>query len=379
MPLEAVLALALLAGIIPTRADAAPQSSLSSAPARGFRFAALSDSRGRFGGVNDPVLTLLADHIKADSGAKSVIFPGDMVSGGKIWPGKTRGQLDHWKEVMGPLYAAPAMEGLKVYPGLGNHEVWGKGGDKAFRAAFPGLPANGPEGAKGLAYSFDQGGIHFVMLDTTGSGEGGKPGAAGLPLDWLRSDLKTARQMGARRIFVFGHDPAFPVANHIKDSLPRVGGKDGPSSSAREGLKARDVFWDLLREFKVTAYVCGHEHLNSVESVGGVFQVVAGAAGAPLSRPNPCVDGEGRVAEADAGDFEEKRPYYDLMGYPRGKGGNCQASPDFWGGVFFGYALFEVAEDGVDLSFWGVEPKPGNKTELPEGASLRLMHSRRFR
>ncbi|MBI4677717.1 MAG: metallophosphoesterase [Elusimicrobia bacterium] len=346
----------------------------------GLRFVVLSDSRGRDYGVNDAALALLVDHIKKDSGAEFVAFPGDMVYGGKVSAGKTREQLVHWRGVMEPLYASPGLVGLKVYPGIGNHEVWVPGGDKAFLEVFPELPANGPEGEKGLTYSFDFRGVHFVMLDTAGGHADGEKGVRGLPLDWLRADLNAARERGAKRFFAFGHDPAFPVGpGHIGDSLPRLGRKRLFRDLDPSGLKARDAFWDLLRENRVTAYVCGHEHLNAVESVRGVAQVVAGAAGAPLSSFNPCVDEDGEVPEQDRRGYKKTLPYYKALGYPHGKGGNCQASPDFWGGRFFGYALFEVSDAGVSVSFWGVEPKPGSKTEALDGASVRLMHRRRLR
>ncbi|MBI5625061.1 MAG: metallophosphoesterase [Elusimicrobia bacterium] len=368
-------ALAFCLGLVSGRA----QAEVSTDSAGGFVFAAFSDSRGSDRGINKSVLSRLVSHIKEESGARVVVFPGDMIKGGGAALRSLRSQFSAWREVMAPLYAEPRLEGLKVYPGLGNHEVWGRGGPEAFRQAFPDLPGNGPEAGAGLTYSFDKGGVHFVMLDTTGSGEGGRSGAGGLPLAWLRADLAAARASGVRHIFVFGHDPAFPVSpGHIKDSLPRVG-KRRWKGSDRADLKARDAFWDLLREFEVAAYVCGHEHVNAVESVRGVFQVTAGAGGAPLARLNPCSDPEGRVAEEDLEDFEKTKPYYELLSYPHGRGGNCQAGEDFWGGAFFGYAVFEVSDSGVGLAFWGVEPKPGSKTEVPEGASLRLMHSRRLR
>ncbi|MFA6317278.1 MAG: metallophosphoesterase [Elusimicrobiota bacterium] len=354
-------------------------ASASTASAQGFRFVGFSDSRGRDRGVNDAVLSLLAAHIKDASGAELVVFPGDMVSGGGASFLGIRDQLAHWREVMEPLYNDERFFGARVYPGLGNHEVWGTDGEKAFLEVFPKLPGNGPKGSEGLAYSFDRGTVHFVMLDTTGSGPGGKQGAAGLPLDWLRSDLKAARERGAEHVFVFGHDPAFPVASHVAGSLPQLGRKRLFRGYDLSGVKARDAFWKLLAEFKVAAYVCGHEHLNAIESIDGVFQVVAGAAGAPLYRPNPCGGAEAGLVGKDLEDFEKRSPYYDLLGYPSGKGGNCQASPDFWGASVFGYFLFEVAGGSVTVQLWGVEPKPDSRTEVPEGASVRLLYSRTLR
>jgi len=51
----------------------------------------------------------------------------------------------------------------------------------------------------------------------------------------------------------------------------------------------------LLSEYKVAAYICGHEHSYGSghehsygrQSVDGVYQVVAGSSGAPLYYFNP--------------------------------------------------------------------------------------------
>ena len=126
---------------------------VSTAPAGVYRFAALSDSRRSDKGVNDAVLSLLVKHVKDESGAQLVVFPGDMVRGGGEFFSGIRGQLNHWKEVMAPLYSDPRLAGLKVYPGLGNHEAWGRGGARAFLKTFQELPRNGPKGSEGLTYS----------------------------------------------------------------------------------------------------------------------------------------------------------------------------------------------------------------------------------
>ncbi|MEW5907150.1 MAG: metallophosphoesterase, partial [Elusimicrobiota bacterium] len=339
--------------------------------AAGFSFVAMSDSRGAFKGVNAPVLRLLVEHALSRPGVRFIAFPGDMVNGGKVSARRTRSELEEWRRVMAPAYESPVLAGLKVYPGIGNHEVYRFGGVAAFRKVFPELPQNGPEGEEGLIYSFDHGNAHFVMLDTNQwevEGRGREQAWRKVRhLGWLRADLAAARGRGLEHIFVFGHEPAFPVsAHHVGDGLPNVGWDDefGKDPSFRE---ERDAFWALLKEFDAAAYVCGHEHANAIESVQGLHQILAGGAGAPLYEFLPCAKGGER--------YREMVPYYKALGYPHGEGDNCQASADFWGSRSFGYFLIRIDGKAVTAEYWGVEPKDGSRTNLPKGAELRLMRS----
>jgi len=160
------------------------------------------------------------------------------------------------------------------YPVAGNHEVetpedmawlrtWAENG-------IPGLVRYGPEHSELTTYSFDHGQAHFIVLNQyyTGTADTGGDGDIVDPLyDWLRYDLEQTDQPF---IFVFGHEPIVSVPDmdsgrvrHLGDSLDAH-----PENNHR--------FQTLLREHKVTAYVCGHTHSFSVASINGLTQIDAG-------------------------------------------------------------------------------------------------------
>jgi hypothetical protein len=84
--------------------------------------------------------------------------------------------------------------------------------------------------------------------------------------DWLASDLAATT---ADHIFVFGHEPAYPVGPHLGNSLDAY-----PAE--------RDAFWQLLVDHEVDIYFAGHEHLYNHVVVEGVHQVISGTCGAPI-------------------------------------------------------------------------------------------------
>ncbi|OGR60137.1 MAG: hypothetical protein A2X36_12185 [Elusimicrobia bacterium GWA2_69_24] len=362
------LAATSLAGILLAAAPCLPLG------AEDFSFAVFCDSRGEKSGVNEPVLRLLVDHIAASSAAFTV-FPGDMVSGSGKDPEVLPRELARWKEIMAPL---------KVWPVTGNHEMRRAEGVAAYRQAFPGLPANGPKGEEGFTYSFDRGDSHFAVVNT----EHWDLGDPADPkddksmthqvwdLDWLRADLEAARRRGARHLFVFGHQPAFPVAEgHLISALPNVGWKRFFwSRSDRKYLRLRDAFWKILADNRVAAYFCGDDHAYGRQSIQGVYQIVTGTAGAPLYALAPCHEPKGGLPQLPHEwlTFGAAKRYYKALGYPHGKGDKCQASNDFVGGNFFGYSVLEVHADSVAVKTWGVPARQGSRVAAEPGAALRV-------
>lgn len=121
-----------------------------------------------------------------------------------------------------------------VYSTPGNHDVrwWNANGKSDFESSV------GP-----LYQSFDYGGIHFVLLDTSVQFElDGKINKA--QLNWLKDDLASVPE--AIPIIVFGHHP-FKINNN---------------------LTARDELLQVLKPYNVLAYMCGHLHYygNVVEN-----------------------------------------------------------------------------------------------------------------
>jgi hypothetical protein len=242
------------------------------------------------------------------------VFTGDLISGYTTREDDFRAQLRSWKRIYGPLGRQ-----MPIYAGMGNHEALldvfeddtqaDKPGEKSAEAVFASEfvhPMNGPEPErpglppyKGTVYSFGYAGCHFVQLNSDywySSNPEVRPGSPFgrlLPgqLDWFEKDLEQAKQAGARHIFVFVHEPAFPNGGHVSDALWE-GGKP-------QGIAARDRLWAAASRAGVVAVFSGHEHnysrtlINAETPVeyGGAanpafqkatWQVIQGAAGAPF-------------------------------------------------------------------------------------------------
>jgi hypothetical protein len=169
------------------------------------------------------------------------------------------------------------------YPVVGNHDVINTGNVtidtngwrlRALRAyatnALPGIVSWGPDvasrlpgyeqgGPRDTTYSFDYGNCHFIVLDEYCKNDWPGP-ASNYPgrgtawifkptQAWLSNDLsRTTRE----HIFVFGHEPA-------------------PREAA-----GSNTFWNLLADRKVTAYIHGHDHVQAVTNVAGVWRVSLG-------------------------------------------------------------------------------------------------------
>jgi len=243
-----------------------------------------------------------------------LIFTGDLINGYTTREDDFRAQLRSWKRIYGTLWHE-----VPIYTGMGNHESLidiyadttqvDKQGEQSAEAVFASEfvhPMNGPEPEraglppyKGSVYSFDYAGCHFTQLNSDywysshPQEHEGNPFGRLLPgqLEWLEKDLAAARSAGARHIFVFVHEPAFPNGGHMQDSL--WGGGDA------EGAMVRDRFWSIVTKAGASAVFSGHEHNYSRTLIDGktpvhrdgtpnpafakpTWQITQGAAGAPF-------------------------------------------------------------------------------------------------
>lgn len=345
-----------------------------------LKFVAMSDSRGSDAGVNKKVLSALIEHmVKTQPDAKFLIFAGDLVDGSKTNPDQTVTELLNWKEVMSPIYNNPNMVWPKIWVVVGNHEVQHPKDEENFRKIFPDVFLNGPSDEKGISYSFDYEKHHFVFV-TSDRWYYGNPNDTTddkrdwhyiKNLDWLENDLKEARKRGVTDIFITSHEPAFPIGGHLRDGLPNLGLKlKLPLDSTRQWyLNQRNEFLRILKGYKVTAYICGHEHLYGRESVDGIYQIVAGSSGAPLYYFNPKYD-EPKNPEHEF-TYEEAVPYYQTLNYFYGPGENSQASRDFVGVRAFEYVVFDVKKNKVDVTTYGAFPK--EKTNDKLGSEINII------
>ncbi len=219
-----------------------------------FRFVVMGDSRGSDDGIDTKVFRELLKQAGSES-PEFILFAGDMTTGSKhrdIY----RRRLLEWRAIVGE-------SGIPVYIAIGNHEVKSELSEDILRSIFD-MPRNGPVQFKGLAYSFDYHNAHFIALDTDGYKNFHRIDTE--QLDWLKEDLENNKN---KPIFVFGHEPAYPVYSHIKGSLDRYSSK-------------RDELWDIFRKYGVTVYFCAHEHLYNRSKHEGVYQIITGGAGAHL-------------------------------------------------------------------------------------------------
>jgi predicted phosphodiesterase len=231
---------------------------VSSGYAQTFSFVSMADSRGSDEGVNDAVLSGIVDLVLQED-VDFVLFPGDLVNGSSNTATLTS-QLNHWRDVVAPLYLTD-LYGAKVYAGPGNHEIVNSASEGVWQSIFSDLPSNGPAGETYMTYSFDYLNSHFVMLNTDRAGN-----RHTLNYDWLASDLAATT---ADHIFVFGHEPAYPVGPHLGSSLDVY-----PDE--------RDAFWQLLVAHDADIYFAGHEHLYDHQEIERVHQVINGTCGAPI-------------------------------------------------------------------------------------------------
>ena len=146
---------------------------------------------------------------------------------------------------------------VPIYFAAGNHEIRGSAANEAiYRQRV----------SPNLYYSFDYGTAHLVVLDTDIVGQEHR--IMGAQFAALENDLRRA-QGHARHIFVFMHQQPYPVSLHIGSSLDVY-----PAD--------RDRFQALLEKYHVEALITGHEHLYDDSVRGGVREIIAGGAGAPL-------------------------------------------------------------------------------------------------
>jgi hypothetical protein len=306
------------------------------APAKGsedtFSFAVMCDSRGTKPSepVNVRVLQALLEDARSKS-ARFVCFPGDMILGYCGDEDEYRRQLRLWKSAVSDV-----LHEMPIYVTMGNHDVLThRDRDKFGSYDIDGVlkggklvasedvlseefvnPTDGPASPEKpqapaygeTCYSFDYGDAHFVVLNTnywmatrSFPHEPGDPCRLyergypeGLIMDrqmaWVSDDLRRARSAGARHIFVFAHEPAFPVGAHADDAMYYEG--DATLSLKRAVRARRHTFWKMLSDNGVLVAFFGDEHNYSRSLIGPagdaiydppVWHIITGGAGAPPS------------------------------------------------------------------------------------------------
>lgn len=263
----------------------------------------------------------------ADIGAmpdmpKRFFFTGDMVLALKSGTTDLSSQLDAWAALWN---GGPIAKKVDLLPMPGNHEMLYKdkssglelanvGADDVFvkwlaAQGFDAHAGNGPtnvapnadalmDDQSRLSYSFDDGAVHFVVLDTDTWTSTQDPstsaGALGwIALHWLQGDLKAAQANAAiTSIFVLGHKP-------IVSPSGVASGSEAIYPSLTSALTTA-----LDETPKVKGYFSAHAHLwdsRKLPGTRGVAQIIAGNGGSQLDT--------GGVLTSDTYGFTEARVY----------------------------------------------------------------------
>jgi hypothetical protein len=241
---------------------------------------------------------------------KYFFFVGDLVTNLVSGPSTLQTQLDAWAQVWA---ASPIASHVELVPVVGNHEMLYKDSNKdeisnpsadgvwtTWLAAnhFGQHAGNGPTDAapnadalqddqSALTYSFDDGGAHYVVLDTDSWTTTPDPPTSSTQIGWvaehwLAADLAAAQANPAiTGIYVFGHKPVV---------APSTSGSDGAMNAAL----VPGIAQLLDRTPKVKGYFGAHVHewwSTQLPGMRGVWQIVAGNGGSQLdsawTEPSP--------------------------------------------------------------------------------------------
>jgi predicted phosphodiesterase len=222
-----------------------------------------------------PFLGMMAKKIASENPAL-VIHIGDLINGyytTKTSPmhGKYNQMFYNWKAAVKPIYDFERGTGIPLYVVRGNHEDGKLVTDSDLKNAYlqdiaPFMPQNGPEQEKGLSYSISHRQVSFFAVDEYSIKELGLlRGLIDQP--WLTDQLSKQKKDFK---FVFGHVPAYKVAN----------ASSGPFPDLYSFPRHRDAFWERLKEAGVTMYLCGHVHFYCRVTKDDIQQVLIGNGGA---------------------------------------------------------------------------------------------------
>jgi hypothetical protein len=207
--------------------------------------------------------------------AKLVLNTGDMVWWGK--QGNKPSDNPYWKLVNEDFKQLPHPDkemrdaGLpgRVFPAVGNHEVWEDSDVEGLLSAFPYLKKFGVSD-KQLIYKFDYQGVRFIFL-WTGKYDYRSPSAfdATRPvyeaqMKQLQQWLDEAKSAGTKKVFISFHAPAF-----CRSGM-------GPIPESQNPHK---VIAPYAKDLDIVVFN-GHVHTTEVYEVDGVKYLLLGGGGA---------------------------------------------------------------------------------------------------
>jgi hypothetical protein len=220
--------------------------------------------------------------------AKFILSTGDLVWWGK--QGGTPSSSPYWKlvneDVMKKLPAPDQqmqVAGLlgRVFPAVGNHEVWGDTDVEGLLTVFPYLKKFGVSD-KQLTYKFDFNDARFIFLWTgkydyrDPTGWSATRPAYEAQMKELKHWLDEAKAAGTHKVFVAFHCPAFCRSG--MGAIP-------------ESQNPHKILASYAKDLEIVVFN-GHVHTTELYEVDGVKYLVLGGGGA---EQDPILPGRSHV------------------------------------------------------------------------------------
>jgi hypothetical protein len=230
--------------------------------------------------------------------AKFLVSTGDLV-----WWGKQGGKPSdnpYWKLVNSDVLKQlpqpdkamrdAGLEG-RVFPAVGNHEVWGDSDVQGLLASFPYLKKFGVSD-KQLIYKFDFQDVRFIFLWTgkydyrDPTGWGATRPAYEEQMKQLATWLDEAKAKGTKKVFISFHAPAF-----CRSGMGPIPDAQNPHKTIAAYAKDLDI-----------VVFNGHVHTTEAYRVDGVKYLVLGGGGA---EQDPILPGRTHIKVPDGYPLDE--------------------------------------------------------------------------
>jgi hypothetical protein len=227
-----------------------------------------------------------------NGGARFVLSTGDLIWWAK--QGNKPSESPYWKlvneDVLKQLphpdkqMKEAGLDG-RVFPAVGNHEVWGDTDVEGLLSYFPYLRKFGVSDKK-LTYKFDFGGARFIFL-WTGKYDYREPTGWGATrptyeeqMVELKQWLDEAKAQGTKKVFIAFHNPAF-----CRSGFGAIPDAQNPHKTIAPYAKDMDI-----------VVFNGHVHTTEAYQVDGVKYLVLGGGGA---EQDPILPGRTHVKVPD--------------------------------------------------------------------------------
>lgn len=272
------------------------------------------------------------------------------------------------------VYKDNLLKNTKLYPAIGNHDYANtesnlplRGDPVHYYDCFT-MPKNGECGgvASGTEayYSFNYGGIHFVMMDSYGT-EGGKKlyDSTGLQAQWLKADLAANTQKWTVAVM---HHPPYTKGTHNSDTEGEL-------------IGIREQITPILERYGVDIALFGHSHVFERSFLINNHTGLAASFSPTLhqkSTSNGKYDGSQNSCPINLTSQKTKHGTMYVVAGSSGQIGDSAAdfphnamyfSENQIHGVFY----FEVEDNRLDASFLKTDGSIGDRFTLMKDVSVK--------